>query len=271
MKKFFYSVLFVGALCLMASCSKSDDNVSSDKTKVIVDLESDFSFKNSSGGKVESRAIDESVYQDIKNYTVKLTKVDTGEEVHSALYKDWELAYEVIPGQNYKLEASYGALTPASYDQLYVYGSEEFSVQAGSTKNISFQCKPQAIKVNVSYSEDFSNYFSDCVVSIKTKHMDEPWTMGVAEVGKDLYLQSDAQETVELAFDIKDKEGDSVSPEGFTNAKQVEVSCQTLLKINISPDVTEIEGGKFGIDITVNTDVVDEDVNIEIPNDIFNK
>ena len=94
--------------------------------------------------------------------------------------------------------------------------------------------------------------------------------MGVAEVGKDLYLQSDAQEEVELAFDIKDKDGDSVSPEGFTNTKLVTVSSQTLLKINISPEVTEVEGGEFGINISVNTDVVDEDVNIEIPSDIFN-
>ena len=141
---------------------------------------------------------------------------------------------------------------------------------SGSTKKIGFQCKPQAIKVNVAYSDDFSKYFSDCIVSIKTKHMDAPWTMGVAEVGKDLYLQSDAQEEVELAFDIKDKDGDSVSPEGFTNTKLVTVSSQTLLKINISPEVTEVEGGEFGINISVNTDVVDEDVNIEIPSDIFN-
>ena len=40
--------------------------------------------------------------------------------------------------------------------------------------------------------------------------------------------------------------------------------------LTIKPDVTEIEGGKFGINVSVNTDVTDEDVNIVIPNDIFN-
>ena len=270
MKKLFCSILFICSLCFMASCTKSDD-ASSDKTQIVVDLKSDMSFKSSGGGAAAvSRAIDESVYSDITNYTVKLTKADSGEEVYTAVYKDWALAYKVDPGQQYKLEAYYGEISPASYDNLYVYGSETFSVQAGSTKKIGFQCKPQAIKVNVAYSDDFLEYFSDCIVSIKTKHMDAAWTMSNADTGKDLYLQSDAEENVELAFDIKDKNGESVSPEGFTNTKQVTVSSQTLLKISISPNVTEVEGGKFGINITVNTDVVDEDVDIEIPNDLLN-
>lgn len=271
MKKLICSILLLSSLCFMASCTKSDDNASSDNTHIVVDLKSDISFKSTGGGAVAtSRVIDESVYSDITNYTVKLTKADNGEVVNTALYKDWSLVYEVEPGQQYKLEAYYGEISPASYDNLYVYGSETFNVQAGSTKKIGFQCKPQAIKVNVAYSEDFTNYFSDCVVSIKTKHMAEAWIMGIAEVGKDLYLQSDAQEIVELSFDIKDKNGDSVSPEGFTNTKQVTVSSQTLLKINISPTVTEVEGGQFGINITVNTDIEDENVNIVIPSDLLN-
>ena len=270
MKKLFCTFLFVSALCFLASCSKSD-NALSGKTQIVVDLSSDMSFKSFGGGAtVDSRSIDETVYSDITNYTVKLTKADTGEEVYTALYRDWALSYEVVPDQQYKLEAYYGESSPASYDNLLVYGSETFSVESGAVKEIGFQCKPQAIKVNVAYSSDFTEYFSDCIVSIKTKHMDVASTMGVSEVGKDLYLQSDSQETVELAFDIKDKDGDSVSPEGFVNSKQIVVSSQTLLKINISPNVTEVEGGKFGINITVNTDVVDENVDIEIPGDLLN-
>ena len=270
MKNLICSILLLSSLCFVTSCTKSDDNASSDKTHIVVDLKSDISFKSTGGTVATSRAIDESAYSDITNYTVKLTKADNGEVVNTALYKDWSLVYEVEPGQQYKLEAYYGKASPASYDNLYVYGSETFSVQAGSTKKVGFQCKPQAIKVNVVYSDDFSEYFSDCIVSIKTKHMETATTMSVAEVGKDLYLQSDAQEIVELSFDIKDKNGDSVSPEGFANTKQVTVSSQTLLKINISPTVTEVEGGQFGINITVNTDIEDENVNIVIPSDLLN-
>lgn len=269
MKKFFYCIFFASTLCFTSSCSQEESTPASD-TKIMVNLGTDMTFKSGNAGKERTtRAIDEDTYTDIRNYTVKLTKSETDEVIQSALYSDWELAYEVEPGVSYTLSASYGQTEPASYDNLLVSGSETFTVQAGSTKTISFQCKPKAAKVNVVYSENFSNFFSDCIVSIRTKHMDEAWQMAKADEGKDLYIQTDDTESVELSFDIKDLNGESVSPEGFTGTKTVSVTPQTLLKLTIKPDVTEIEGGKFGINVSVNTDVVDEDVNITIPNDIF--
>ena len=47
------------------------------------------------------------------------------------------------------------------------------------------------------------------------------------------------------------------------------VTPQTLLKLTFKPDVTEIEGGKFGLDITVDTGVTEENVDIVIPNTVF--
>ena len=83
-------------------------------------------------------------------------------------------------------------------------------------------------------------------------------------------IQTDENENVELSFDVKDLNGESVSPEGFSGTKTITITPQTLLKLTIKPDVTEIEGGKFGINISINTDVTDENVNIVLPNDIFN-
>lgn len=268
MKKLLIYVCILGATSLVnTACTQDMESSSSaEKSKLIVDLGADVSFKSAS-----TRSIDESVYKDISNYTVKLEKTAGNQLIHSDLYSNWDLAYEVEPGVEYRLSASYGEAVPASYDQLLVSGSETFTVQSGSTKTVSFQCKPQAAKVSVAYSEDFSSYFSDCIVSIKTKHLDEAWEMSKTDAGKELYLQCDAEESVELAFDIKDKDGDSVSPEGFTNTKTITVTPQTWLKLTIKPDVTEIEGGKFGINVSVNTDVIDEDVNIVLPSDIFNQ
>lgn len=266
-KQVFYALIFgVASLGITACTQENEDSITSGKTRLMVDLSTDVSFKAPS-----ARSINESFYTDIRNYSVKLEKTAGNELIHSDLYSNWELAYEVESGVEYRLSASYGEATPASYDKLLVSGSETFTVQAGSTKTVSFQCKPQAAKVSVIYSEDFTNFFSDCIVSIKTKHMNEAWNMSIADVGKELYLQSDAQESIELAFDIKDKDGESISPEGFTGTKTVTVSPQTWLKLTIKPDVTEIEGGKFGINVSVNTDVIDEDVNIVIPSDIFNQ
>lgn len=266
-KAFIYAFVFGVASLSITACSQESDNLSSSgKSRLIVDLSTDMSFNTPN-----TRSIDESAYTDIRNYTVKLEKVAGNQLIHSDLYSNWNLAYEVDPGVEYRLSASYGEAVPASYDQLLVSGSETFTVQTGSTKKISFQCKPQAAKVSVIYSEDFTNFFSDCIVSIKTKHMSEAWNMSKADTGKELYLQSDAEESIELAFDIKDKDGESISPEGFTGTKTISVTPQTWLKLTIKPDVTEIEGGKFGINVSVNTDVIDEDVNIILPSDIFNQ
>lgn len=270
-KNTIYSLLVIGATCLMTSCSQDSSNLLPNETKIMIDLGTDLSFNtNGQNANKLTRSFDESEYTNIKNYTVTLTKVQNEEVIHTAIYSDWQLAYEIEPGTEYTLSASYGTKTPASYDQLLVYGSETFTVQSGSTKKISFQCKPQAAKVNVVYSDDFSNYFSDCIVSIKTKHMDTPWLMSKSDEGKDLFIQTDENENVELSFDVKDLNGESVSPEGFSGTKTITITPQTLLKLTIKPDVTEIEGGKFGINISINTDVTDENVNIVLPNDIFN-
>ncbi len=271
MKVFLYSILLLGGAC-MASCSNDDaEKISTGNANLMVDLGTDFSFKSSGSNKSEvSRAIDESKFTDVNNYTVTLTKTSDNSVVNSALYSDWDLIYPVDVNTEYTLTASYGSLEPASYDNLLVTGSQTFSIdKIGDTRNVDIQCKPVAAKVNVLYSDDFSTYYSDCVVSIKTKHMSSAWDMAKADTSKDLYIQADATgEEVTLNFDLK-KDGVSVVPEGFTTTKVVTVKPQTWLKITIKPNVTEIEGGKFGINVTVNTDVTDEDVNITIPNTVF--
>ena len=267
MKKAFYSILALSGLLAM-SCSHDAETEAAEDTRLVVDLGTDLSFSTSDTP--VRKAIDESVYKDIKNYTVTLTKTANGEQVHSALYSEWALAYQVDAGIEYTLTASYGEEVPASYDKLLVSGSETFSVQPGATKVVDFQCKPKAAKVNVAYSSDFTDFYSDCEVSVKTKYMDNAMTMSKANVGQDLYLKADAEgEEVALAFNVKDKNGEPITVDGLTTTRTVTVKPQTLLKLTFKPNVTEIEGGKFGLNISVDTGVTEENVNIVIPNTVF--
>lgn len=259
--------LLLGALA-MVSCNSESQGPDESGTKLVLDLGTDMSFRSSASS--VTRAIDETEYTNIRNYTVTLTKTIGNQVVHSAVYGEWALAYQVEPGTQYTLTASYGEDAPASYDKLLVSGSETFVPQAGATKKVNFQCKPKAAKVNVVYDATFSKYYSDAEVSIKTKHMTEAMTMSKANVGQDLYLKADADgEDVTLTFDIKDKNGKSIDVEGMVKSKTVKVKPQTLLKLTFKPNVTEIEGGKFGVSINVDTDMTDEDVNIVIPNSVF--
>lgn len=268
MKKTFIGASLVLSMLALASCSSDSPSPEAGDTRLVVDLSTDLTFSGTrSDG---TRSIDESAYKDITNYTVTLSKTVGNQVVHSALYSEWNLAYQVEPGTQYTLSASYGEDAPASYDKLLVSGSETFVPQAGATKVVNFQCKPKAAKVNVIYDSDFSKFYSDASVSIKTKHMTEPVTMSKANVGQDLYLKADDEgESVELAFTIKDKNGNPIEVEGMTTTKTVKVRPQTLLKLTFKPNVTEIEGGKFGVTISVDTDLQDENVDIVLPGTVF--
>lgn len=269
MKKTLVSASLVLGVLMTASCTSETQVTEGSDAKIVVDLGTDMSFSSGTRSAL-TRAIDESKYTDIKNYTVTLTKTATNEVVHSAIYSEWALAYQVEPGTKYTLSAQYGEDVPASYDKLLVSGSETFTVQAGATKNVDFQCKPKAAKVNVVYDDEFTKYYGDCEVSIKTKYMDSAEKMSKASVGKDLFLKADAEgEDVQLTFDLKDKNGKSIQVDGMATSKSVKVKPQTLLKLTFKPNVTEIEGGKFGLTIKVDTDLTDEDVNITLPSAVF--
>ncbi len=246
---------------LMAGCSSEEAAPAKGKGKVQVDLGADVNFST-------TRAIDESAYNDITNYTVKLSNASTGATIHEALYSNWVLEYEVESGTQYKLEASYGQEMPASYDNLLCYGSETFTVQPGSTKRVSFQCKPQAAKVSVNYSEDFATYFQDCDVTVKTQYMESAWLLNRSTVGKDLFIKAGQNETVTLGFKVTDKDGNEVVAN--TTTKNVTVNPQTWLKVTVKPDVQEIEGGKFGINVVIDDSITEETVTIVLPNNVFN-
>lgn len=268
MKKVVYSA-FLMAGVLLGSCSQSDTPL--DGVGVVrVDLSTDFSFDGSATSTKSTRAINESDYTNIGNYDLKLVRNSDGTVIKEGLYSSWPLEMELESGASYTMTASYGQEEAASFDHLLVTGSETFTLNPGTTKNISFQCKPTAAKVSVNYDSSFDTYYSDCEVSVKTKHMSEAVTLSKKNAGQDLFVKADAAgEEVTLAFVLKDKYGEVATPEGFATSKTVTIKPQTSLKITVKPDVTEIEGGKFGIDVIVDSGVTEENVNIVVPNDII--
>ena len=189
MKKLFYSVLLVTGT-ILGSCSQNE--IPMEGTGVLqVDLSTDFSFDGGSSAK-KTKAINEGDYSNINNYTLKLTKTRDGSVVKEGLYSEWPLEMELESGASYTMVASYGQEEAASFDHLLVTGSETFTLNPGTTKKLAFQCKPTAAKVNVNYDASFDTYYSDCEVSVKTKHMEEAIVLSKANAGQDLFLKADA-------------------------------------------------------------------------------
>lgn len=251
------ALLMTGAM--LTGCSQEE--TVPQKGTVELNLSAETSFK--------TRAIDQAAYEDIRNYTVKLVNKRTGAIVNEASYGDWSLAYQVDSNTEYIISASYGTEAAASFDDVLCYGEETFTVKPGETHYVAFAARPQAAKLSVNYSDDFTTYYKDCEVSVKTKYMEAPQVMTIENVGQTLFLKAkEAEEQVTLGFKVIGKDGNEVAEKGGTQT--VTVSPQTWLKVTVKPNVQQIEGGKFGINVIVDNGVTEQEVNFDVPNDVFN-
>lgn len=264
----FCAMLAMGALTV--SCSSEDEAVSqgaSGQASIMIDLSSDLSY---------SRAIDESEYMNTQNYKVSMYKGD--EPVfENTLYKDLELTQKVDFNTNYTLTAEYGEDVAYGYDKLYVKGSQTFSVPQGDTKEVSILCKPANAKLILKYaglgdSDKFEDYFQDCQVSVKTQYMDNAFSMAKADAGNELYLKTGDEGTeVNLSFTITDLEGETatIESEDFETTKTITLKPGVAYTLTIKPNQVDVDGGKLGMDITVDDGVTEEDVTITVPGDFL--
>lgn len=264
----FCAMLAMGALTV--SCSSEDEAVTqgaSGQASIMIDLSSDLSY---------SRAIDESEYMNTQNYEVSMYKGD--EPVfENTLYKELELTQKVDFNTNYTLTAEYGEDVAYGYDKLYVKGSQTFSVPQGDTKEVSILCKPANAKLILKYaglgdSDKFEDYFQDCQVSVKTQYMDNAFSMTKADAGKELYLKTGDEGTeVNLSFTITDLEGETatIESEDFQTTKTIKLKPGVAYTLTIKPNQVDVDGGKLGMDITVDNGVTEEDVTITVPGDFL--
>lgn len=263
MKKKLISSFFLLSLILLVAC---DSDKSEGYGKLRIDLKGDTSYPTTKGTETNASYI--TPYEDINNYTVEMSK--EGGETQSALYSAMKLTNEIEAG-TYTIRAFYGDNVSAGYEKLYVEGSQTLTIGEGETKTVSFVCVPANTKVKVQYSEDFFDYYSDeCTVGLKTQHLTESFNIAKADIDKDLYLKSVAEgETLTITFDLKDKDGNSVTPKGF-GAQTAQIKPRDFLTITVKPNIIEVDGGTInGITVITDDGVTEENVNVVIPNDFL--
>ena len=271
MKK--YAVMFCAMLAMgafTASCSSEDEAVAqgaSGQASIMIDLSSDLSY---------SRAINESEYMNVQNYKVTLSS-EKGDVFKDALYSSLETEYKVDFNTPYTLTAYYGEDVAYGYDKLYVKGSKTFSIPQGDREMITVNCTPANAKLILKYaglsdSDTFEEYFKDCQVSIKTQYMDKAFTMAKADAGKELYLKTgDTGTDVTLSFTITDLEGETVTieKEDFETTKTITLKPGVAYTLTIKPNQIDVDGGKLGMDITVDDGVTEDDVTITVPGEFM--
>ena len=130
----------------------------------MLNLSSDLSY---------SRAFNESEYKNTANYQVEFVKTETSDVVYSGKYSDMPLEpYKVGPGVSYTVTASYGEDVAAGYDKLYVKETRLLRWLRAIIKTINLVCKPANARLKLAYSDDYTNFYSDCKVWVKTSFIE---------------------------------------------------------------------------------------------------
>ncbi|MGM9737314.1 MAG: DUF4493 domain-containing protein [Candidatus Cryptobacteroides sp.] len=69
---------------------------------------------------------------------------------------------------NYTATASYGSLTDEGFDKPCFQGKQTFAVTGGSSQNVTITVKLAGSIVKLSFTDNFTNYFSDYTFTITT-------------------------------------------------------------------------------------------------------
>lgn len=254
--KFFSFCCLMGAGALMASCSSENDAQPSGEGTISLNVTAETGF--------QSRALDESDYQNLNNYTVQLIKKSA--VLNTWNYADLPSSIKVDAG-DYQVKAFYGEDQAVSRESMYVEGVTDVTVtpstgEEAATQTVSVTCKPVCAKVSVKFADSMSEYFSDYYVTFKTTALgDETFVWSKTDTDP-AYLKVEENESVSVTISTTKISDSSQS----TTDKTYTMSPQTGLTINVSPKAPDAEGN-ISISVEIDTSTVDHEQDIEVPND----
>lgn len=256
MKKTFLNLLMVLSMGYFAtSC------VSEEKDSVLGNGVGTLSLSVTSDTKFQSRAVNESEYENTQEYTVQIIGKESSDIKKEFLYKEAPEKIELENG-SYYLKAFYGEESNASQDKFYVEGISSFNIDGNNT-SVSVTCAPTCAKVIASFASDMSEYFSDYSVMYTTKALkaESQTVLWTKDNKNPWYLKVDnSGEDVEAVINFTRKsDGKSSSV-----TKTYNMAPGKAWTLNVKPSV---ENGNLGISITINESTEDEVIDIIVPSD----
>lgn len=262
--KFIYSVAIVLSTMCCVSCSQIvdfDEAMEKGGNGLLsLALSADAGFAN-------TRAVEESSYKNVNNYTVVVID-NYGVEKMNCKYS--EIASNmplILSVGDYTVKAFYGVEAPASRDDFYVYGEAQGYIKPDEEVTVEVLCSPTCGRIRVDFDESMATYFSDYKVTFSgtkalksesfawLKEDTEPWYVKLEEGG----------ETISFTVTTTTKEE-------YINANQQQVATKTGTfqldrnkgyKLNLAPSYNAT--GKVGITITVDETTNDKPVDVEVP------
>lgn len=255
MKKTFLNLFLMLSIgyCTTSCVSENNDSVFSDGVgSLSLSVTSDAGF--------QSRAVNESAYNNTGEYTVQIIDKGTFQVKKEFLYKNAPQSIELENG-SYELKAFFGEEVNASQDKFYVEGVSSFIIQ-GDNVRANVSCKPTCAKLVVNFGDNMSEYFSDYSVAYTTKALkSESNVVWTKDNTAPWYVKVDnSGEAVEAVISFTRKSDNKSASETRTYT----MKPGQAWTLNINPAVNS---GNLGITVTINEETDDEIIDIIVPSD----
>lgn len=251
-KKVAKMLLYVLSGVLLYSCSSDEAELqfSEGTGYVSLNLNTNIGF--------QSRAVNESDYQNLSNYTVQILK--DGNSLHKWDYNDIP-EFTELANNTYTMLAICGDSTKAVYTgDLCVLGSKSFTVKNDSV-NVNVTCKPNSARINIEFDEKMDEYFSDYEVRIKTAAQGGSTYIWDNTTAGPVYFKVKQNEVVTMTIKLTPKSGVEADTE---IQKTYTLSPADAMKMTLAP---VIGSGSLSITITIDETVIEHPVDIEVPSE----
>lgn len=254
--------MFVGTA--MVSCTAESESPATGTGTMALTLETQSEFAS-------TRAVTESDYKNLANYTVQVT--DRDGNVREEFMGNEIPGMIELPIGSYTVTATCGEEKVASRNTFLSTGSSPVNIGSDSEEKVTVTCAPTCGKAAVKFDETMADYYTDYYVEYTTpalgqgkvvwaKADQEPWYLAVSEQGDDVVA------TIHLAPKpeyLTDEQKTSGYAEGVIT-KQYNLKRNKAWTMNIKPNYsTSI--GQLGISITVDESTNDTEVPITVPSE----
>lgn len=267
MKKVKTTKLTLGLAVLLASvlvsCSQ-DVNFESPSTNaeglLVLKLKANADFL------VNTRAVDESSYENVDNYDVLVLDKDGNTKLSC---KGSELASKMpltMPIGSYTVRASYGTELKASRDGFYVFGETVGTIKSEQREPVTVECIPTCGRISVSFADDMSTYFADYnVVFTGTEALGDETISWLKDDTEPWYVKlNESGETISFTITAEPKDA-YVSSNNEPKTGTFKLSRNKAYKMNIKPTYTSTSTGDLSIEVEIDETTNDIPVDIDVP------
>lgn len=218
-----------------------------------------------------TRAVVESSYENVDNYSVVVLDKDGNEKLNckgSEITSKMPLTLAI---GSFTIKAFYGKEEAASRDHFYVLGEYSGTIKSEQKESVTVTCTPTCGRITVNFGGDMATYFADYNVTFTgtealgnntiawLKDDTEPWYVKLnnAERGENINFT--------ITTTTKDEYINGDKEQVTTKSGSFNLSRNKAYKMNINPSYNPSTSGDIEIEVTIDESTNDIPVDIEVP------